>query len=101
MYCNVLQSFVMFCNEITAKITAKVDSNLGSFKVLKHTDRRCGRPTATLLLAPAEGWGPFGPCWGPSAPSPCSPQKNPTKKKEIQDGRHGPKMAASSRYGSN
>ncbi len=61
------------------------------------TTRRFGRPTAALLLAPAEGWGP---CWGPSAPSPSSPPKK-SKKKKIQDGRHGPKMAASNRYGSN
>ena len=33
--------------------------------------RRSGH-YAPILLAPAEGWGPFGPwgpCWGPSAPS--------------------------------
>merc|ERR1712030_246197 len=61
--------------------------------ILKYTlciilTRRFGRPTAALLLAPAEGWGPFGPpghfgpCWGPSAPSPSFlPKKNPKKKK--------------------
>ena len=30
--------------------------------------RRSGRYAPTLL-APAEGWGPCGPCWGPSVPS--------------------------------
>ena len=30
--------------------------------------RRSGR-YAPILLAPAEGWGPFRPSWGPSAPS--------------------------------
>ena len=63
--------------------------------------RRFGRPTAALLLTPAEGWGPFGPCWGLRPPLPPPPQKKSKKNQKIQDSRHGPKMAASNRYGSN
>ena len=63
-------------------------------KLLFIDTRRFGRPTAALLLAPAEGWGPFGPCWGPSAPSPSSSLRLLQSHKNI-------KMVASNRYGSN
>ena len=45
----------------------KVFCGLDNGQKYKKTRRsRCYTP---ILLASAEGWGPFGPCWGPSAPS--------------------------------
>ena len=49
--------------------------------LIHYITRRFGRPMAALLLTPVEGWGPFGPCWGPLAPSPSSPPKKPQKRK--------------------
>ena len=43
--------------------------------ILKYRDTRSSGHYAPFLLAPAEGWGPFGPLgpcgpyWGPLAPS--------------------------------
>ena len=77
--------------------------------------RRFWRPTAALLLAHAEGWGAllallgaFGPLLSSSIQKYTLRRsfrhlelQNPSIIKKIQDGRHGSKMAASNRYGSN
>ena len=41
----------------------------GPPKQSKYSITRRSGCYVLILLAPAEGWGPCGPCWGPSAPS--------------------------------
>ena len=64
------------CPDLLVYKNIKCIVALISNNVLKYTSTRRSGHYAPILLAPAEGWGPFRPFWGPLAPSSVEESKS-------------------------
>ena len=99
---SIISRFIPVCKIGDLRMHARTYAHTKPLLIYEKVRAAYGRPPSRScggLRGPSGPLGPSGPAGGLRPPLPLPPQKN--LKKKIQDGRHGPKMAASNRYGSN